>query len=176
MATLISTLKTRPTFATSAAATLLLLAGCAAPTVNLATPEPIKVDIAMRLDVYQHSKDAAKKTNPPAASLDPAEARRDRMAEIQTFKNSRLVGEGRDALLSIRVDTPGDYGDFIRKTVDAENADRMALMKSESEKQKISLPQIQTRQARLAAKLAFKGEWIEVAKDDGTFKWIQKEE
>jgi hypothetical protein len=153
------------------------LTACAGPTVNLATPQPIKVDIAMRLDVYQHAKEASKKsTSSVATSTDPVEARRNRMADIQTFKNSRLVGEGRDALLAIRVETPGDYGDFIRKTVDAENADRMALMKSDAEKQKASLPQIQTKQASLAAKLAFKGEWIEVVKDDGSAEWIQKEE
>jgi len=158
-------------------ATALFLTACAGPTVNLSTPQPIKVDIAMRLDVYQQAKEAAKKsTSSVATSTDPVEARRNRMADIQTFKNSRLVGEGRDALLAIRVETPGDYGDFIRKTVDAENADRMALMKSDAEKQKASLPQIQTKQASLAAKLAFKGEWIEVVKDDGSAEWIQKEE
>jgi hypothetical protein len=159
------------------AATALFMTACAGPTVNLATPQPIKVDIAMRLDVYQHAKEASKKsTSSVATSTDPVEARRNRMADIQSFKNSRLVGEGRDALLAIRVETPGDYGDFIRKTVDAENADRMALMKSDAEKQKASLPQIQTKQASLAAKLAFKGEWIEVVKDDGSAEWIQKEE
>ena len=159
------------------AATALFLTACAGPTVNLATPQPIKVDIAMRLDVYQHAKEASKKSTPTSTtSTDPAEARRNRMADIQTFKNSRLVGEGRDALLAIRVDTPGDYGDFIRKTVDAENSDRMALMKSEAEKQKAALPQVQSKQASLAAKLAFKGEWIEIVKDDGSAEWIQKEE
>ena len=158
-------------------ATALFLTACAVPTVNLATPQPIKVDIAMRLDVYQHAKESSKKsTSSVSTATDPAEARRNRMADIQTFKNSRLVGEGRDALLAIRVETPGDYGDFIRKTVDAENADRMALMKSDAEKQKTSLPQIQIKQASLAAKLAFKGEWIEVVKDDGSAEWIQKEE
>jgi hypothetical protein len=159
------------------AGSALFLTACAGPTVNLATPQPIKVDIAMRLDVYQHAKEASKKSTPTSTtSADPAEARRNRMADIQTFKNSRLVGEGRDALLAIRVETPGDYGDFIRKTVDAENTDRIALMKSDAEKQKTSLPQIQTKQASLAAKLAFKGEWIEVIKADGSAEWIQKEE
>jgi hypothetical protein len=164
-------------FALATTATGLLLASCAAPTVNLATPQPIKVDIAVRLDVYQHAKEASKKSTPTSTtSAEPAEARRNRMADIQTFKNSRLVGEGRDALLAIRMDTPGDYGDFIRKTVDAENSDRMALMKSEAEKQKAALPQVQSKQASLAAKLAFKGEWIEIVKDDGSTEWIQKEE
>jgi hypothetical protein len=84
-------------------ATALFLTACASPTVNLATPQPIKVDIAMRLDVYQHAKEASKKsTSSVATSTDPVEARRNRMADIQTFKNSRLVGEGRDALLAIR--------------------------------------------------------------------------
>jgi len=159
------------------AGSAIFLSACAGPTVNLATPQPIKVDIAMRLDVYQHAKEASKKSTPTSmTSADPAEARRNRMADIQAFKNSRIIGEGRDALLAIRVETPGDYGDFIRKTVDAENADRMALIKSEAEKQKTSLPQIQTKQASLAAKLAFKGEWIEVIKADGSAEWIQKEE
>lgn len=161
----------------AAIAATLLLTSCAGPTVNLATPEPIKVDIAVRLDVYQHQKETAKKS--PAAlisNLDPLEARKNRMADIQTFKNSRLVGEGRDALLSIRVDTPGDYGDFIRKTVDAENADRMALMKSEAERQRTSLPQIQSKQANLAEKLAFKGEWIEISNGNGKPEWVQKED
>jgi len=158
-------------------ATTLFLSACAGPTVNLATPQPIKVDIAMRLDVYQHTKETAKKPRSTLApSSDPIEARRNRMADIQTFKNSRLVGEGRDALLSIRVDTPGDYGDFIRKTVDAENTDRMQLMKTESDREKISLPQVQKKQASLASKLAFKGEWIELVKDDGSAEWVQKEE
>lgn len=168
-------MKIQPTLASIASS--ILLAACAGPTVNLATPEPIKVDIAMRLDVYQHAKEAAKKSSSTATPiLETADARKNRMADIQTFKNSRLVGEGRDALLTIRVDTPGDYGDFIRKTVDAENTDRMALMKSDAERQKMSLPQIQSKQASLAAKLAFKGEWIELVKDDGTAEWIQKEE
>lgn len=170
----LTTMKILLTSAT--AATALLLASCAAPTVNLATPQPIKVDIAVRLDVYQHTKETAKKSALATTSLDPAEARRKRMADIQTFKNSRLVGEGRDALLSIRVETAGDYGDFIRKTVDAENADRMVLLKSEAERQKTSLPQVQSKQADLAAKLAFKGEWIEVVKDPDSPTWIQKEE
>ena len=168
-------MKNLPTAALIAAS--LFLAACAGPTVNLATPEPIKVDIAMRLDVYQHAKETTKK--PQAATVsspDPADARKNRMADIQTFKNSRLVGEGRDALLAIRIDTPGDYGDFIRKTAAEENADRMALMKAEAEKQKIPLPQVQAKQSALAAKLAFKGEWVEILKDDGTAVWVQKED
>ncbi len=161
------------------AACLALLAGCAGPTVNLATSEPIKVDIAMRLDVYQHSPagSASKpaKTETAKAPADVESSRRNRMADVQEFKNSRIVGEGREGLLVIRIDTPGDYGDYVRKTVAAENADRIALMKSEAEKEKIPLADVQKRQGELWQKRSFKDEWIEVAQPDGSWKWIQKE-
>ena len=52
----------------------------------------------------------------------------------------------------------------------------MVLLKSEAERQKTSLPQVQSKQADLAAKLAFKSEWIEVVRDADSAAWIQKEE
>jgi len=156
-----------------AASTALGLASCAGPTVNLATPEPVKVDIAMRLDVYQHDKELEKKT-PAPESAEPGKDRLNRAADLQTFKNSLLIGEGADALLAIRVESPGEYGEHIRKTVEAENIDRMALMKAQAEREKIPLPTVQKKQADLARKMAFKGEWIEVEKPDGSREWIQK--
>jgi len=159
---------------------LLLLAGCSAPSVNLATSEPIKVDIAMRLDVFQHNptadkKPAAKPASEPAGAADPQTRRRNRLADIQQFKNSRIVGEGHESLVVIRVDTPGDYGDYIRKVVAEENDDRMTLMKAAADKEKISLPEIQKRQAAIWQKMAFKDEWIEVPAPDGSWKWVRKE-
>jgi len=161
-----------------ALAAAFILTGCSTPTVNLATSEPIKVDIEMRLDVYQHNPPGTdKKPSQPQAptAADPESRRRNRMADVQAFKNSRAVGEGRDGLLSIRVETPGDYGDYIRKTVSAENEDRMALMKAVSAKEKISLPDVQKKQAALWQKMSFRGEWIEVQTPDGNWRWIQKE-
>lgn len=159
----------------STVAALVLVGGCSAPTVNLSTAEPIKVDISMRLDVYQHSKEAAaRKSAGPDASADPEARRRNRMADIQNFKNSRLVGEGRDGLLSIRVDAAGDTGDYLRKTVAAENEDRMSLMKALSDKEKRNLSDIQAEQAALWQKRSFEGELIEVATPAGTFEWIAK--
>ncbi len=160
---------------------LLILAGCSTPSVNLSTPDPIKVDIAMRLDVYQHAppagdkKPAAKPVAESTGGGDPQERRRNRMADIQQFKNSRIVGEGRDGLVVIRVETPGDYGDYIRKVVAEENRDRMTLMKATAEKEKISLPEVQNRQASVWQKMAFKDEWIEVPDKSGGWKWVQKE-
>jgi hypothetical protein len=153
--------------------TALVLAGCAGPTVNLSTPEPVKVDIAMRLDVYQHQKE--EKTGQPAPAAAPGPDRLNRAADIQTFKNSRLIGESASALLSIRVEPAGEEGDYLRKIVEAENASRMALMKEQSTRDKIPLPAVQKKQADLARKMAFKGEWIEIEKADGTLEWVPKE-
>jgi len=152
--------------------TALVLAGCAGPTVNLSTPEPVKVDIAMRLDVYQHQKE--EKPGQPAPDTNPGPDRLNRAADIQTFKNSRLIGESASALLSIRVEPAGEEGDHLQKIVEAENPSRMALMKEQSTRDKIPLPAIQKKQADLARKMAFKGEWIEVEKADGTLEWVPK--
>jgi hypothetical protein len=157
-----------------AAAAIALMAGCSAPTVNLATGEPIKVDIAMRLDVYNHNKEPAAKAAGTSPTSDTETRRRNRMADIQNFKNSRLIGEGRDGLLSVRVDSPGDAGDYVRKTVAAENEDRTALMKAAAEKGEKSLAAVQAEQGVLWQKRSFEGELIELANPDGTFSWSPK--
>lgn len=160
------------------AAACALFNGCKAPTVNLATSEPIKVDINMRLDVYQYSSPTTQKPAQPqasAAAQTPESRRRNRMADIQQFKNQRLVGESRDGLLVIRTKPEGEYGDYVRITVEEENADRTDLMKSLAESQKTSLPEIQAKQAELWRNRSFKGEWIESPGSDGTWKWVQKE-
>lgn len=164
--------KTMKTYCTAAA--MAMLAGCTAPTVNLSTAEPIKVDISMRLDVYSHNKEVAVKGAGVSPTSDAETRRRNRMADIQNFKNSRLIGEGRDGLVAIRVDTPGDDGDYVRKTVAAENDDRMAIMKAASEKGKKSLSTVQGEQAVLWQQRSFEGELIEVANPDGTFVWVPK--
>ncbi|MGH8046112.1 MAG: DUF1318 domain-containing protein [Chthoniobacterales bacterium] len=172
----------------AALAACALLAGCKAPSINLATSEPIKVDIAMRLDVYQHTSGngtttasspaatvaPAKPAPTPARGGDPEERRKNRQADIQTFKNSRIIGEGHNGLLTILVEPAGDYGDYVRRTVAGENSDRMAIMKARAEKEKRSLPDVQVEQAKLWVDRSFKGEWIETQKPDGSYQWVQK--
>lgn len=152
------------------------LSSCKAPSVNLATAEPIKVDIAMRLDVYQYSNTttATKLPPKPATVTDPAVRRRNRMADIQAFKNERIVGETREGLVSIVTLPDGEYGDYVRKTVEAENVDRTEQMKDLAETRKTSLPEIQNEQSTLWRNRAFEGELIEVEIEPGTWKWTAK--
>lgn len=165
----------------SAAAVLLTVGGCKTPSINLSTNEPIKVDIAMRLDVYQHDAGGAspaatpKPGNAATAKIEPSGRRKDREADIQTFKNSQYVGEGHDGLLVILKAPDGDTGDYVRHTVAAENADRMSDMKAHAKAQNLSLAEVQTGQGELWRNRAFKGEWIEVKKSNGSYEWTQKQ-
>jgi uncharacterized protein YdbL (DUF1318 family) len=156
-----------------------MIGGCKVPSINLATSEPIKVDIAMRLDVYQHDADgslpaATPKPGAASAAIEPGRRRKDREADIQTFKNSGYVGEAHDGLLVILKAPDGDPGDYVRHAVSAENSDRMADMKTYARSQKLSLAEVQTGQGELWQKRAFKGEWIEVKDANGGYRWVQK--
>ena len=61
----------------------------------------------------------------------------------------------------------------MRRTVEAENADRLALMKQLAAERRIPLAQVETEQAERWRESAFPGEWIE-AQVDGTWRWQQK--
>lgn len=156
-------------------AALCLVAGCAGPTVNLSTNEPIKADINMRLDVYQHGE----KTPKPSASTKAASdelpvRRRNRMGELQLLKDSRLIGENHLGLLAVRNEPPGEYGKYVLRTVEAENSDREMEMQRIARERNISVEDLRTEQAKLTRANAFNGEWIEVPQPDGSYAWIKK--
>ena len=102
--------------------------------------------------------------------------RRDRMEEIQTLKNNRLVGEDHEGLLAVRNAPPGKYGRYVRETVRAENADRMVEMKAKADKEQKPLSDVQKNLAELWRERSFPGEWVEVQAADGGWTWIQKAE
>lgn len=151
-------------------------AGCKAFDVNVATPEPIKVDVSMDVNVYQHGQPDQKVVEKQADYRDTMDQRRDRMAEIQELKNNRLVGESHDGLLEIRTKPAGEYGDYVKETVAAENEDREFLMKYEADEKNVTLDTIQAEQWRHWQRKSFPGEWIEVENENGEgYRWVQKE-
>ena len=155
----------------------LVGSGCTGIGVNLGTEKPLSVDINMKLDVYQHG-DATVQKKVAAANADlPVDIRtrrKNRMGEVQILKNSRTVGENHLGLLEVRTPAPGEYGTYVKETVDAENKDRTQIMEDISKKDNLTLAQVQAEQARLAANRAFNGEWIETTLPDGSFQWVQK--
>jgi uncharacterized protein len=149
-------------------ASAVLLGGCT-PTINLATPEPVKVDVAVRLDVYQ--KSAPTKAKEEQSSLEIAANRRLRSGEIQELKNNAIVGEDRDGYLDLR-NPPTDpkYLAYAKGIVDAENADRSYLYLTNAQTQNKPLEMIEREYAQLWSDRAFPKEWVQ--KEDGT--WTQK--
>jgi len=144
------------------------LGGCA-PTINLATPNPIKVDVGVRLDVYQ--KTAPTKAKEEQSSLEIAANRRLRSGQIQQLKNDRVVGEDRDGYLVIK-NPPKDpkYLAYAQGVVDAETADRSYLYLTNAQAQNKPLEMIEREYAQLWSDRAFPGEWVQ--KENGT--WTQK--
>lgn len=157
---------------------VLAAAGCKAPTVSLSTPEPIVVDINMRVDIYDRGggSSGAPGAKPKISGDVPAAdaRRRARMGDIQTFKNSRLVGESRQGLLVMRDQPAGPYGQYVAKVVAEENADRLVLMRQLAAERNMSLEDVQKQQGELWRNRSFSGEWIEVPQDNNTWRWAQK--
>ena len=156
-------------------AAVIFGAGCQGPTVNLSTPEPIVVDVNMRVDIFERGSGSGATKPSPSADLPAADARRlSRMGDIQTFKNSRLVGEGRDGLLSVLSRPEGNYGKYVERVVAEENADRLVIMRQLATERRLSLADVQAEQGELWRNRSFSGEWIELMQDNKTWRWVQK--
>lgn len=155
-----------------------LLAGCKAPTVHLATPEPIVVDVNMRVDIYQRggAVSGAPKPLPDTGDVPAADARRrSRMGDIQAFKNSRLVGENHLGSLVVLEQPEGSYGRYVARVVAEENADRAVIMRQLAAERSMSLEDVQRQQGDLWRNRSFSGEWVEAPEDNGRWRWVQKE-
>lgn len=153
----------------------LVLTACA-PTIRVATPEPVKIDVNMRVDI--HTKDETKKSasqNPEEDS--PLASRRlARMGEIQDLKNSRFIGENNQGYLELRQNPEGKlasgetYVDYAKRVVKEENNDRRALYLKNAEKKGDPLDLVEREFAQRWHEISYAGEWIQ--KEDKS--WIQK--
>jgi uncharacterized protein YdbL (DUF1318 family) len=144
-----------------------LCTGCL-PTINLATPQPVKVDVSVRLDIYQKTPIKSKSET---SSLEIAKDRRLRSGEIQQLKNDRVVGETRDGYLKV-LHPPKDpkYLAYANSVVDAENTDRTVLYLASAQSESKPLEEIEAQYAKLWHDRAYPGEWVQ--KENGT--WTQK--
>ncbi|MBL9152838.1 MAG: DUF1318 domain-containing protein [Verrucomicrobiales bacterium] len=144
--------------------------------MNVSTTEPLKVDLSMEVHVYQHGKPDAVEQASRKSYQEAMTNRRNRMKEIQELKNNRIVGENRQGLLSIRSEPAGDYGAYVKKTVDAENADRTFLIEHEAREKDTPVEDVGEMQWRHWQRKSFPGEWIEVEDEtDGEYRWVQKQ-
>ena len=179
------------------AATAVFLAflgvGCASVQVK-APKDPIKVDITMRLDVYQHvekdidaiedivsgksapkPKDGSKLdlffTDAYAEEAIPADVeaaaigRRDRRAELLMHEGEGHIGENRMGMVEAR------SSEAPAGLVSAENADRLFIYRSISQKNGASLEDVEKLYAKRLQEDAPLGTPIEAVDAAGNYSW-----
>jgi hypothetical protein len=110
---------------------VFLLAGCA-PTVRLDTPEPLKADIAIKVDVYQHGAPVGVPERKISEEESLALRRRDeRAGQIWGMKNDGVIVEGERGYLEILGKSGWDPS-YVQKHVTEENQDRAILYNGEA--------------------------------------------
>jgi uncharacterized protein YdbL (DUF1318 family) len=181
-------------FSCVAAGLLLLGLGCARVRVE-APKEPIKVDISMRLDIYQHvqsdindienmvsGKDkqslleyftatAFAQGSLPAEVEQAAGRRKDRKAEIVSWQAKMAIGENKMGLLEVRGAVFAGVSDLVSR----ENSDRMVIYREVARKNGASVEEVQKLYAKRLQSDAPAGTPIEVLDAaTGRYQWKVK--
>jgi uncharacterized protein YdbL (DUF1318 family) len=175
--------------------TVLLVLGCARLRVE-GTKEPIKVDISMRLDIYQHiakdiddienivSGSSTKKDDKQSMmryflpnayaeeGLSPeveqaALSRKDRRPALVSWQEKGVLGENRLGLVELRSSGEGD----VKALVEAENKDRMVIYSAIAKKNGVPIEEVQKPYALRLQEGAPAGTPIEVADASGNYVW-----
>jgi uncharacterized protein YdbL (DUF1318 family) len=169
-------------------AAIFIAAGCARVQV-IAPKEPIKVDIAMRLDVYQHvekdidaieeivsGKRAAGKLQSMLNSftgiayadeglsvdVEAAAMRRSaRYGELVSAESSGRIGENKSGLAELRGAGKSDAA--LSELVSAENSDRMIIYKSVAKKNGATFDEVSKLYAKKLQSKAPSGTPVESA-------------
>src|SRR5262245_28272605 len=137
-----------------AVALVSVLAGCGGFPIHVSTTRPIQVDVNMRVEIVQRKVETTGDVQPATPTADTGTSdeeirRRERMGQIQSFKNSRIVGENRNGLLTIMRLPQGEFGKQVQQAVEAENADRTTLMKTEATERRVPLATVEAEQAEI---------------------------
>jgi uncharacterized protein YdbL (DUF1318 family) len=143
-----------------------VLLGACVPTVRVVTPEPVKIDVNMNVNIKSPPMPG---TSDTGTVTNLAARRRLRMGEIQDLKNGHVIGENRDGYLEI-VEHPTDvgYNTYAANLVKDENTDRTQLYLDNAQQQGKPLEIIEHDYAHQWAERAYPGEYIQDA--DGQWK------
>jgi uncharacterized protein YdbL (DUF1318 family) len=177
---------------------ILIMFGCA--KVNLQTSKPIKVDISMRVDVYQHvAKDvesiqdqiygkSEKQMNAilflesvyaedNSSQLNSAiEARKARKDKISDYFNKGYIGENKDAYLEIIAkDLPSGLKSEIETVLQGENSDRDIIYQATAQKNGAGILEVRKIFFDDDYKRASSGFWFQVySEKEGRYTWLRK--
>jgi uncharacterized protein YdbL (DUF1318 family) len=177
---------------------VLSVFGCA--RVNLQTSKPIKLDISMRVDVYQHvvkdvesiqdqiyGKDEKKMNalfflesvyaQDASSQLNSAiEGRKARKDKISGYFNKGYIGENNDAYLEIVAkDLPSEAKNEIETELKNENNDRDIIYQETAKKNGVNVSEVRRIFFDDDYKRASAGYWFEVYnKEQGRNVWVRK--
>ncbi len=144
----------------------LVIVAISCAKVNLQTAQPLKVDINMRVDVYQHvaadvasvqdqiygstqkqinflnfTQEAYAQTQSPEVTA-AIERRKDRRNTIEDYFSKGFIGETSNAYLeAIAKDIPENLKSTIANTISEENNDRRIIYKSIAAKNGVDIAQ-----------------------------------
>ena len=165
--------------------------------VNVETAKPLKVDINMRVDVYQHvvkdiedindqiyggsEKDfnslfGFKEACAADSSQEMSEAisrRKERARIIEEYFAQGYLGENKEAFLEIRGDLSAEEIILIEDIISKENKDREILYKAIAEKNGASVSSVQKASFESDYKRASSGYWFQVSNGSG-YSWKKK--
>lgn len=177
---------------------VILSLSCARIRVEV-PKEPIKVDISMRLDIYQHvqkdidaienivsgSKEKPKAGNSSSLNYfvvtayaqeglapeveEAALRRKDRRSELISWEEKGVVGENRSGLVEIR--NSGSATAALEQLVNLENEDRMIIYQAVAEKNGTSVEEVQKLYAKRLQEDAPSGTPIESVNASGKYEW-----
>lgn len=176
---------------------LVLTLGCARVRVE-APKDPIKVDISMRLDIYQHVEkdiDAIEDivsggkakggqsmlnyfvSEAYAQDLSPeveaaAIRRRDRLQDLSAWEQKGVIGENKLGLVEVRNSKSADAS--VEELIKSENADRMIIYQAVAAKNGTSVEEVQKLYAKKLQASAPAGTPIEIINDSSSYVWKVK--
>lgn len=169
---------------------------CACAKISVETKEPIKVDINMRVDVYQHVVKDIDSINDEiygedekelnflfglqsvyAETLNPMKdaikRRKARAKDVKGYSAKGYIGENRKAYLQMLESAPSDLKSKIKSLIKEENADRKVIYEAIAEKNNTGVSGVQEISFKDDYKRAPSGYWFE-AMQGGAYEWIQK--
>lgn len=133
----------------------LSLVGCA-PTVRLVTPEPIKVDINMKVDVYQKEVAGTRRRSMTEEEFAALKRHYNRGNEIWGIKNDGAAAEGLNGYLEARTRSGWDPK-YVNRLVTEENRDRNILYGVEARESARPLAVIEQEAGRRLREEAYGG-------------------
>lgn len=170
---------------------IVILFGCA--KVSVETKKPLKVDINMRLDVYQHVVKEANSiedqiygsNQPQMNSLfsigvvyaadnleDTIERRKQRAAKIEDYFNKAYIGERRNGYLEV---IKSDAPDQVKEIISGENKDRKIIYENTAKKNDAKLSAVEKIFFKDHYKRAPSGWHFELYNQDkGKYTWQKK--